>query len=147
MNGEMNVFFDSNVLIYHLGGVELAKPLIESVEDGRIKGFINPIVASEVLFFYVKAKTGLKSYEIKKKPSVLADIKLEPVFELFSLFNMLDVNSEIVKNSKRAMESYYLLPNDALIVSTCEFYGIRRIATFDEDFKRVKWLEIISNQQ
>jgi len=76
--------------------VELAKPLIESVEDGRIKGFINPIVASEVLFFYVKVKTGLKSYELKKKPSVLADIELEPVFELFSLFSMLDINSEIV---------------------------------------------------
>ncbi len=26
---------------------------------------------------------------------------------------------------------------------TCEFYGIEKIATFDDDFKRVKTLEII----
>ncbi|WP_457752674.1 PIN domain-containing protein [Thermococcus sp.] len=48
MNG--NVFFDSNVLIYHLSGISEAKKLIESAESGNIRGFINPIVASEVLF-------------------------------------------------------------------------------------------------
>ena len=143
MSGKENVFFDSNVLIYHLGGIAKAKPLIESVETGGIKGFINPIVASEVMFFYIKAKTGMKSYEIKRNPAVLANIDLEPVFELFSLFNMLEINSEIVENSKSSIEKYHLLPNDALIVSTCEFYKIDKIATFDDDFKRVKTMKIV----
>ncbi|NJE61840.1 PIN domain-containing protein [Thermococcus sp. 21S7] len=118
MSGKENVFFDSNVLIYHLGGIAKAKPLIESVETGEIKGFINPIVASEVMFFYIKAKTGMKSYEIKRNPAALANIDLEPIFELFSLFNMLEI-------------------------STCEFYGIDKIATFDDDFKRVKTMKIV----
>lgn len=43
---------------------------------------------------------------------------------------------EIVKN-------YGLLPNDALIVATCKHYGIRKIATFDEDFRRVEFLEMV----
>ena len=43
---------------------------------------------------------------------------------------------EIVKN-------YGLLLNDALIVATCKHYGIRKIATFDEDFRRVDFLEIV----
>jgi len=86
MSGRPNVFFDSNVLIYHLGGIEKARPLIESVENGDLMGFINPIVASEVMFFYIKAKTGMKSYEIKRTPSVLTKVDLEPLFELFSLF-------------------------------------------------------------
>jgi hypothetical protein len=34
-------------------------------------------------------------------------------------------------------------PNDALIAATCKHYGIRKIATFDEDFKRVDFLEIV----
>ena len=43
---------------------------------------------------------------------------------------------EIVKN-------YGLLLNDALIVATYKHYGIRKIATFDEDFRRVEFLEIV----
>ena len=86
MSGRPNVFFNSSVLIYHLGGIERARPLIESVENGDLMGFINPIVASEVMFFYIKAKTGMKSYEIKRTPSVLTKVDLEPLFELFSLF-------------------------------------------------------------
>ncbi|NJE85456.1 PIN domain-containing protein [Thermococcus sp. CX2] len=143
MSGRENVFFDSNVLIYHLGGIPKAKPRIESVENGKIKGFINPIVASEVTFFYIKAKTGMKSYEIKRNPSVLASVNLEPVFEPFSVFSILEINPEIVENSKSSIEKYHLLPNDALIVSTCEFYGINKIATFDDDFKRVKTMKIV----
>jgi len=30
-----------------------------------------------------------------------------------------------------------------LIAATCRHYGIRKIATFDEDFKRVDFLEVV----
>jgi len=38
---------------------------------------------------------------------------------------------------------YELLPNDALIAATCRYYSIGKIATFDEDFKRVDFLEVV----
>ena len=41
------------------------------------------------------------------------------------------------------VEKYGLLPNDALIVATCKYYGIKKIATLDEDFKRVKFLKLV----
>ena len=41
------------------------------------------------------------------------------------------------------VKSCGLLPNDALIVVTCKHYRIRKIATFDEDFKRVDFLEVL----
>ncbi len=41
------------------------------------------------------------------------------------------------------VKSLVLLPNDALIAATCKHYGIRKIATFDSDFKRVDFLEIV----
>lgn len=41
------------------------------------------------------------------------------------------------------MARYRLMPSDALIVSTCIFNGIKKIATFDKDFKRVDVLDII----
>ncbi|ASJ16051.1 twitching motility protein PilT [Thermococcus chitonophagus] len=44
---------------------------------------------------------------------------------------------------REVMKKYKLLPNDALIAITCGHYGIKNIATFDEDFKRVKFLKVI----
>jgi predicted nucleic acid-binding protein len=38
---------------------------------------------------------------------------------------------------------YRLMPNDAIIATTCQHYGIKCIATFDSDFKRVEFLEIV----
>jgi predicted nucleic acid-binding protein len=36
-----------------------------------------------------------------------------------------------------------LLPSDAIIALTCKHYGIEVILTFDKDFKRIPWLEVI----
>lgn len=40
-------------------------------------------------------------------------------------------------------KNFHLLPADALIALTCKHYGINTILTFDEDFKRVPWLNVI----
>ncbi len=42
-----------------------------------------------------------------------------------------------------SVAAYRLLPNDAAIVAACRYYGIKRIATFDSDFYRVQFLEVI----
>ena len=42
------------------------------------------------------------------------------------------------------MIKYKLLPNDAFIAATCKHHGIRKIATFDPDFDRVDFLEVIT---
>ncbi|WP_064496685.1 type II toxin-antitoxin system VapC family toxin [Methanocaldococcus jannaschii] len=140
---ENKIFFDSNILIYHLCGKVEAKKLIEKVENKEICGFINPIVISEVLFFYIRATTNKRHYDIKKHPEILKSLDLDIVFELFSIFQILDLNSEIVKISREIIKKYCLLPNDALICSTCKFYKINKICSFDDDFKRVDFLEII----
>ncbi len=38
---------------------------------------------------------------------------------------------------------YRLLPADAVIAANCKDNGITKIATFDSDFKRVDFLEVI----
>ena len=42
-----------------------------------------------------------------------------------------------------SVAAYRLLPNDAVIVATCQYYGIKKIATFDSDFNRVLSLDVI----
>jgi predicted nucleic acid-binding protein len=44
---------------------------------------------------------------------------------------------------KRIIEDYRLFPTDALIAATCKHHGIRKIATFDPDFDRVDFLEVV----
>ena len=45
----MKVFFDSNVFLKYLAGVEDAKRLLDRVERNEWKGYINDIVVSEVV--------------------------------------------------------------------------------------------------
>ena len=49
-----------------------------------------------------------------------------------------------LKELLRIIRKYRLLPNDALITATCKHHGIRKIATFDSDFDRVDFLEVIT---
>ena len=62
---------------------------------------------------------------------------------LKSRFVVLSVDDIIFDLSKEIVKEYKLLPNDALIAATCKHYGIKKIATFDEDFKRVDFLEVV----
>jgi len=53
---------------------------------------------------------------------------------------------EIFTLSVKISKKYGLLPNDALIAATCKHHGISKIAAFDPDFKRVDFLEIITQE-
>ena len=46
-----------------------------------------------------------------------------------------------------AMIWYNLMPNDAMIASTCLKHEISKIATFDSDFLRVDWLSVIDQSK
>ena len=58
-------------------------------------------------------------------------------------------NIDVLDSSKNLgkiayfVKNYTLLPSDALIVATCKGNGITKIATFDKDFKRMDFLEVI----
>ncbi len=60
-------------------------------------------------------------------------------------FAMLDLTKEIVKTAERYILSFKLLPNDALILATCKYYGVD-LASLDEDFEeccKVEGIKII----
>jgi len=74
--------------------------------------------------------------EIKEKLHILNFLKNRLI--------ILQLSEEVFDTSKEYIVKYKLLPNDALIAATCKHHGIRKIATFDEDFKRVDFLEVIT---
>mgnify|MGYP000465731822 CR=1 FL=1 len=65
-------------------------------------------------------------------------------FEFLKKFSILILENKCsVDDFQSIMEKYNLLPNDALIAATCKHYGIKKIATFDRDFKRVDFLDVV----
>lgn len=80
---------------------------------------------------------GIGEPEIRERVDILEDLTS-------TIIKVLYVNEDILRLSKGISFEYKLLPNDALIAATCKHYGINRIATFDPDFKRVVFLEVIT---
>ena len=78
-----------------------------------------------------KKKNTNKFYELKSffERGVCED-------EIKMLFHSINLAKEI-------SIKYKLLPNDALIAATCKYYGISKIATFDDDFERVDFLKVV----
>ena len=136
----MKVFFDSNVFLKHLAGVEDAKKLIDKVEHGEWKGYINDIVISEVVYGYLRLALNVSRYKLRKYivkyTKRVKELLEQDLYPLFTDFEHLPANIGI-EDLIEYMTKYKLLPNDALIVATCRAYNIENIATFDEDFKRV----------
>ena len=60
--------------------------------------------------------------------------------------SLVPVNNDL-EDWKAILLKYRLLPYDALIASTCLFNRINKIATFDMDFKRVDFLEVVMPAQ
>jgi len=56
--------------------------------------------------------------------------------------SLVPVNDDM-NHWRETMLKYRLLPYDALIASTCFRNDILKIATFDRDFRRVDFLEVV----
>lgn len=88
-------------------------------------------------FFKIK-----EEFERGVGENVIAD-RLHVLNFLKSRFVVLPVDDAVFDISKEIVKKYKLLPNDALMAATCKHYDIKKIATFDEDFRRVDFLEVI----
>ncbi len=148
------VVIDSSVLIDAILYVKI-KPLEKIISHHE--AFVPVNALEETLF---KTIVGIVGDSIKKdnifeiKKAWIKGIgrqevenRFDVVFELIQngLIKVLDLNMQVFNDSYLFSKIYGLLPNDALIAATCKHYGINKIATFDPDFKRVDFLEIITN--
>ncbi|GAB6102650.1 type II toxin-antitoxin system VapC family toxin [Thermococcus atlanticus] len=148
------VMVDSNVWIDYLLGEKRGIELMEELARRYLLAVI-PTIYGEVAFQllarnYTKLTGSYKFYslrkELAKNPELYKPVKTFDEF-LDSLLAsevliFLDENWEIMRISRNIRKKFGLLPNDAMIVSACEYYGISKIATFDDDFLRTP-LEVL----
>ena len=142
----MKVLYDSNILIKYLAGDEKARTLVENVSSGEWEGYITVTIVSETIYIYLRLALDVSRYKLRelitKQDERIKNLLEEDIRPLLSLFNLITVETRI-EELLDLIESYGLLPNDALIAMVALKHGINTIATFDEDFRRVPWLRVI----
>ncbi len=130
------IFIDSSIFIENFKGNTTAKEILEVAID-KFDVCINSIVFSEVLFKLMVLKSGKSILTIKSQNLISSLIKeLKNYSELLLLFKVLEENKEVLNISLGFIEKYNLLTNDALILATCKYYGIDKIASLDSDFEK-----------
>ncbi len=128
-----DVFLDSSILVEYERS-DRTELLDYLCERNQYRLYINETVLSEYAFQMLalygrKAPLTLKvSRQIQ---TTLREADIEPVLMQFSfLYNSPTVVSLYVY----FMDTYNLLPNDALILATCKLHNILQVASFDADF-------------
>ena len=150
------IFLDTNIFYNFLFKTSLTDKAkkIFLLEEDFCTSFI---VLNETLYiicfkyakdnFGVTSKTKFKKYVSEHGYNEFKDV-IRFFLETLELFNVkLLEDRQNLNEMIIFMKRYSLLPNDALIASTCKYHGIKKIATFDDDFKRVDFLEIVDPSQ
>lgn len=146
------IFVDTNIFYNILYETELT-PQAKKAIDLLIEPVTSIIVYNELLHVtfraYAKHRHGITSYHEFKRFFVEKGIEAfkEPLKLIHELLEELNVkiisDHQSVEELKEVIMKYKLLPTDAQIAITCRHNGITKIATLDEDFRRVPWLEMI----
>ncbi len=147
----MDIFLDTSFIISIL--IET-----EKTEDARkffnetSDPFITSVSVYEESFFVgikmiaedrlnIGSSYSLRDY-IKKSGYDFADIFLNYLHEVFESIEIVHDTKDL-KLIENVAITCRLMPNDAVIAATCKFYDIKKLATFDDDFNRVDFLEIV----
>ena len=150
------IFLDTNVLYSVLVQTKFSKSAQEIILMPSDL-VTSSTVLSELVFVSLrklcKERYGTKNYSEFRKAIVQRGYgpfkeDLDLLFRLIEEreVSILPINYDL-NEWKGIMIRYNLLPNDALIASTCLKHEISKIATFDSDFSRVDWLKIIGKKQ
>lgn len=134
MVSAMRIFIDSSILVEYIKGANTE--LLETILKFPYECDINHIVYSEFIFHFLSAMTGKSPLTLKSSNIINETLyQYEPI-ELIENFKILEMNEDILTDSYEFMKKYNLLPNDSLILSTCKYYGINHLASYNSDFKK-----------
>ncbi|MCE4605168.1 MAG: PIN domain-containing protein [Desulfurococcales archaeon] len=147
------LFLDTNAIIYYLHDVKPYSQVVEDIVSSEDELYTSIRVIDEAIFTIVRTKAWLE-LGIRRIEKLREYVKThgygifeEELNELTTLLE--DAKVTVLEDKATPKElidvarKYRLLPADALIAQTCRHYGIERILTFDEDFKRVPWLTVL----
>ena len=119
------MLIDTNIIIDHLRGEEKATALLSKIENGIIKGYISTIVEAEVL-------AGFN----------LSSRKIEEINKLLSIFQRIEVDSEIAQKGAEFRRKYHCELIDGLIAASAWKIGIELATRNIRHFDKIKEIDI-----
>ncbi len=127
------IFIDSSILVeYHKGAKRTFYRALLS--DTRFVLSISQTVVSEYLFHHLGITGGKSPLTLKVNKAVSATLRSNDPLPFLEVLEWLPDSPAMLDLSLQYMQSYNLLPNDALILASCKLHGIRALASFDPDF-------------
>jgi len=150
----LRVFLDANVFIYHFGGLSQdCRELLERCERGEMVGVTSTHILLEVLHRLMVAEAvarGLISAEaplrkIRENPQIVCQLRdyHHAVGKIPDMgIEVLPLEWSVLQRSRGIRERYGLLTNDSVVVALMLSQGIGALATRDEDFDRVKEIQV-----
>lgn len=132
----MTVFIDSSIFIEYLkGNNRLFESLIVAgMRNPAIQYVYNGVVLNEYLFYYLSVRGGKAPLTLKRE-TVISTLLMGKEFEILLHDLKFLTDAETFPTTvPTIMARYNLLPSDAFIVSTCQHYDIRFLASLDADF-------------
>lgn len=122
----------------------VAEGIFDKFEEMDIEFYIFDCVANELISVIGKrlneAKREKEYKEIVNK--ALEYIKLEKLFPVYDL--VIPKYNEIIDTIIKSEGKFNF--HDALIMTSAKYYGIKYIASFDEDFNKVKGIIMIKDR-
>ena len=120
----MGAFVDSNIIIeaFKKSGSEKASEILNFILKKGVICFTNIIVESEAVFHLITKSKG--------------KLTLNELEDFLDFFEFLPVNNDIRTMFRKFVEKHKLKPNDAIILSTCKYYGVPYLVSLDSDFEK-----------
>ncbi len=127
------VFVDANIIIYaneaesklHIISSEHFKYLSNGI------GVINPYVINEVHYYFLKNYGYIEAGRVVKQLLDLNFTLKDIIFTTDDINKIIDVSIKYNLSTFDSFHSYF-----------CKKLEIKKIATFDKDFRKIPWLKI-----
>ena len=129
----MKIFVDSGIFVEYIKGRQV--DFYEYLITQGFELFINQVVLSEFLFYYIATLGNKSPLSIKESGGIANCFKKHNPLDMLPGIHVLEHTHETSYAVIDLMKRYNLLPNDALIFASCLENQIEYLATFDSDFE------------
>jgi predicted nucleic acid-binding protein len=149
-----NIFIDANIFVYNFGGQSVeCKYLLLRCARGELTGYTLTSVLSEVLHRLMIAEAIQNSYisnknpvrKLRENPEIIKKLttyirNVEKIAEMN--ISIVALTHDLVKKSAKIRQNEGLLTNDSIVVAAVKELGLSNLATNDNDFDQIKWLNV-----
>jgi len=146
-------FLDSSVIVNLIVDTELTEFAEKVIEDFPL--LTSETVIDESIYVIIRKLFALRGvrnrFDVKRRiltpeGKEIINEAIELVVELIEENDVAIVRDADIYLTMATMKEYLLLPHDAKIIATMLQNGVRKLGTFDEDFKRIDGILLVPEE-